>query len=211
MQPSHAMKKLIAILTTVFLTGCSVFGIRTADQPSYQVVNEVGNIQIRHYPALLVAETEIAADYENASNQGFKRLAGYIFGNNQKQQSLAMTAPVIQEQQAETLAMTAPVIQQKAEDRWLMAFVLPKGYSVATAPIPNDKAVTIKELPAKKVAVIQYTGSLCESGIAKNTDLLTTWLNQQGYKTLSPARSAAYDPPWTLPFLRHNEVQVDIE
>jgi len=211
MQPSHAMKKLIAILTTVFLTGCSVFGIRTADQPSYQVLNEVGNIQIRHYPTLLVAETEIAADYKNASNQGFKRLAGYIFGNNQKQQSLAMTAPVIQEQQAETLAMTAPVIQQKAEDRWLMAFVLPKGYTVATAPIPNDKAVVIKELSAKKVAVIQYTGSLCESGIAKNADILSNWLNQQGYKPLSPARSAAYDPPWTLPFLRHNEVQVDIE
>jgi len=205
------MKKFIAVLTTLFLTGCSVFGIRTADQPSYQLLNEVGNIQIRQYPALLVAETEIAADYKNASNQGFQRLAGYIFGNNQKQQSLEMTAPVIQEQQTETLAMTAPVIQQKSKDRWLMAFVLPKGYSVATAPIPNDKAVVIKELPAKKVAVIQYTGSLCESGIEKNTDTLTNWLNQQGIKTLSPARSAAYDPPWTLPFLRHNEVQVDIE
>lgn len=211
MQPSHAMKKLITILTTVFLTGCSVFGIRTADQPSYQVLNEVSNIQIRHYPELLVAETEIADDYKNASNQGFQKLAGYIFGNNQKQQSLAMTVPVIQEPQTETLAMTAPVIQQKSEDRWLMAFVLPKGYSVTTAPIPNDKAVTIKELPAKKVAVIQYTGSLCESGIAKNADILTTWLNQQGFKALSPARSAAYDPPWTLPFLRHNEVHIDIE
>jgi len=211
MQRSHTMKKFIAVLTTLFLTGCSVFGIRTADQPSYQLLNEVGHIQIRQYPALLVAETEIAADYKNASNQGFHRLAGYIFGNNQKQQSLAMTAPVIQEQQTETLAMTAPVIQQKSEDRWLMAFVLPKGYSVATAPIPNDKAVVIKELPAKKVAVIQYTGSLCESGIEKNADILTIWLNQQGHKALSPARSAAYDPPWTLPFLRHNEVQIDIE
>jgi len=205
------MKKFIAVLTTLFLTGCSVFGIRTADQPSYQLLNDVGNIQVRHYPALLVAETEIAADYKTASNQGFKRLAGYIFGNNQKQKSLAITAPVIQEQQAETLAMTAPVIQQKSKDRWLMAFVLPKGYSVATAPIPNDKAVVIKELHAKKVAVIQYTGSLCESGIEKNATALTNWLNQQGIKTLSPARSAAYDPPWTLPFLRHNEVQVDIE
>ena len=161
------MKKLIAVLTTIFLTGCSVFGLRTADQPSYQVLNDYGNIQIRHYPDLLVAETEIVGDYKNASNQGFQRLAGYIFGNNKKQQTLAMTAPVIQEQQTETLAMTAPVIQQKSEDRWLMAFVLPKGYSITTAPIPNDKAVTIKELPDKKVAVIQYTGSLCDSGIEK--------------------------------------------
>jgi len=205
------MKKLIAILTTIFLTSCSVLGIRTADQPSYQVLTDYGHIQIRHYPALLIAETTIIDDYKNASSQGFKRLFGYISGNNQKQQSLAMTAPVIQQQQAETLAMTTPVIQQKSGTTWLMAFVLPADYSVATAPIPNDKAVTIKELPAKKVAVIEYTGSLCESGIAKNTDILTNWLNQQGLKTLSPARSAAYDPPWTLPFLKLNEIHIDIE
>jgi hypothetical protein len=205
------MKKLITVLTTIFLTGCGVFGIRTADQPRYQVLNEVGNIQIRHYSALLIAETTIVDDYKNASNQGFQRLAGYIFGNNQKQQSLVMTAPVIQERQAETLAMTAPVLQQKSGTVWLMAFVLPTGYSVSTAPIPNDKAITIKELPAKKVAVIRYTGSLCESGIEKNADTLINWLNQHDIKMLSPARSAAYDPPWTLPFLRLNEVHIDIE
>ena len=134
------MNKIITILTTLLLSGCSVFGVRTAEQPSYQVLNKVGNIQIRHYPALLVAETEVTEDYKNASSQGFQRLAGYIFGNNQKQLSLAMTAPVIQ-QQAETLAMTAPVIQQKSGSTWLMAFVLPAGYSLSTAPIPNDKTV----------------------------------------------------------------------
>jgi len=211
MQASHAMKKIVTILTTLFLSGCSVFGIRTTEQPSYQLLNHVGNIQIRHYPALLVAETEVTDDYKNASSQGFQRLAGYIFGNIQKQQSIAMTAPVIQQQQTETLAMTAPVIQQKSGSTWLMAFVLPAGYSLSTAPIPNDKTVIIKELPARKVAVIEYTGSLCESGIEKNTDTLSTWLNQQSIKALSPARSAAYDPPWTLPFLRHNEIHVDIE
>ncbi len=205
------MKKLITVLTTIFLTGCSVFGIRTADQPTYQVLNDDGHIQIRHYPALVVAETEIMADYKNSSNQGFQRLADYIFGNNQKQQKMAMTAPVIQEQQTETLAMTAPVFQQKSGDVWLMAFVLPKGYSVLTAPVPNDQAVIIKELPEKKVAVIQYTGSLCEAGIEENAETLKSWLTQQGYKALSPSRSAAYDPPWTLPFLRRNEVHIDIE
>ncbi|MEI6069778.1 MAG: heme-binding protein [Methylococcaceae bacterium] len=205
------MKKLITVLTTIFLTGCSVFGIRTADQPTYQVLNDYGHIQIRRYPALVVAETEVIADYKNSSNQGFQRLAGYIFGNNQKKQKMAMTAPVIQQQQAETLAMTAPVIQQQSGDVWLMAFVLPKGYSVLTAPLPNDQAVIIKELPEKKVAVIRYTGSLCEAGIQENSETLKNWLTQQGYKALSPLRSAAYDPPWTLPFLRRNEVHIDIE
>ena len=205
------MKKLITVLTTLFLAGCNVFGIRSAEEPHYQVLHDYGQLQIRLYPALVVAETGINADYKNSSNQGFQRLAGYIFGNNQKQQKMAMTAPVIQEQKTETLAMTAPVIQQKSGPVWLMAFVLPKGYSVSTAPIPLDPAVIIKEFPEKKVAVIQYSGFLSEQGIEEKSEELKNWLTQQGHKAISPARSAAYDPPWSLPFLRRNEVHIDIE
>ena len=205
------MKKLITFLTTFFLAGCSVFGIRTADEPNYQVLNDYGHIQIRHYPALVVAQTEVNADYKDSSSQGFQRLAGYIFGNNKKQQKMAMTAPVFQEQKAENMAMTAPVIQQKSGSVWLMAFVLPSNYSVATAPVPLDPAVLIKEIPGKKVAVIRYSGSLSEQGIEENTENLKNWITIKGYKAISPSRSAAYDPPWTLPFLRRNEVHIDIE
>jgi len=205
------MKKLITVLTTLFLAGCSVFGIRSADEPNYQVLNDYGHIQIRQYPVLDVAQTEVTADYKNSSSQGFQRLAGYIFGNNKKQQKIAMTAPVIQEQEAETMAMTAPVIQQKSGSVWLMAFVLPSNYSVATAPVPLDLAVLIKEIPGKKVAVIRYSGSLSEQGIEEKSEELKNWLGKQGYRPISPARSAAYDPPWTLPFLRRNEVHIDIE
>jgi hypothetical protein len=122
-----------------------------------------------------------------------------------------MTAPVIQEQEAETLAMTAPVIQQKSGAVWLMAFVLPAEYSVSTAPVPLDPAVIIKEIPGKKVAIIRYSGSLSEQGIEENTEILQNWLTIKGYRAISPSRSAAYDPPWTLPFLRRNEVHIDIE
>ena len=205
------MKKLIAVLTTIFLSGCSVVGIRTADEPTYQVLNDYGHIQIRQYPALVVAQTEVDADYKEGSSQGFQRLAGYIFGGNKKQQKLAMTAPVIQEQETEAIAMTAPVIQQKSGAVWLMAFVLPKGYSVVTAPVPLDPAVVIQEIPAKKIAVIRYSGSLSEQGIEEKSEELKNWLGNQGYKAISPSRSAAYDPPWTLPFLRRNEVHIDIE
>ena len=205
------MKKLITVLTTLFLAGCSVFGIRSADEPSYQVLNDYGHIQIRQYPALVVAQTEVTADYKNSSSKGFQRLAGYIFGDNKKQQKMAMTAPVIQEQEAEAMAMTAPVIQQKSGTVWLMAFVLPSNYSVATAPVPLNTAVIIKEIPGKKVAVLRYSGSLSEQGIEEKSEELQNWLSQQGYKAVSPSRSAAYDPPWTLPFLRRNEVHIDIE
>jgi DNA gyrase inhibitor GyrI len=205
------MQKLITVLTTLFLTGCSLFGVRTADQPNYQVLNDYGHIQIRHYPALVVAQTEITGDYKNSSNEGFKRLAGYIFGNNQKQQKLSMTAPVIQEQSTEKMAMTAPVLQQKSGEVWLMTFVLPQGYTLATAPIPRDAQVLIKAIPEKKVAVIHYSGGLSEQGIKIKSDELTAWLTNHDYKIISPSRSAAYDPPWTLPFLRRNEVHIDIE
>jgi hypothetical protein len=205
------MKKLISVLTTLFLAGCSVFGIRSADEPNYQVLNDYGHIQIRQYPALVVAQTEVTADYKNSSSKGFQRLAGYIFGDNKKQQKMAMTAPVIQEQEAEAMAMTAPVIQQKSGTVWLMAFVLPSNYSVATAPVPLDTAVIIKEIPAKKVAVIRYSGNLSEQAIEEKSEELQNWLSEQGYKAISPSRSAAYDPPWTLPFLRRNEVHIDIE
>ena len=205
------MKKLIALITTVFLTGCSVFGIRSASEPAYQVLKDYHAIQIRHYPALLVAQTEINGDYKTSSNQGFQRLAGYIFGNNKTRQKLAMTAPVIQEQQSQKLAMTAPVIQQKTGSIWLMAFVLPKTYSILTAPIPVDSAITLQEIPDKKVAVLQYSGSLSEENIKEKTELLSNWLSKEPYQIISPARSAAYDPPWTLPFLRRNEIHIDIE
>lgn len=205
------MKKLLTFLTTVFLSACSIFGIRSAEEPNYQVLNDYGYIQIRLYPVLVVAETGINADYKKSSNQGFQRLAGYIFGNNKKKQIMAMTAPVIQEQKAEILAMTTPVIQQKSGTVWLMAFVLPKDYSVSTAPIPLDPAVKIKDIAEKKVAVIQYSGVLSEQGIEEKSEQLKNWLTQQGHKAISSARSAAYDPPWTLPFLRRNEVHIDIE
>jgi len=205
------MKKLITVLTALFLAGCSVFGIRSAAEPNYQVLNDYGHIQIRQYPVLVVAQTEVSADYKNSSSQGFQRLAGYIFGGNKKQQKIAMTAPVIQEQEAETMAMTAPVIQQKSGSVWLMAFVLPSNYSAASAPVPLDSTIVIKEIPGKKVAVIHYSGSLSEQAIEERSEELKSWLSQQGYQAISPSRSAAYDPPWTLPFLRRNEVHIDIE
>jgi hypothetical protein len=79
------MKKLITILTTIFLSGCSVFGIRTADQPNYQVLNDYGHIQIRQFRGWLSLKPKVNADYKNSSSQAFRRLTGYIFGNNKKQ------------------------------------------------------------------------------------------------------------------------------
>jgi effector-binding domain-containing protein len=205
------MKIIINLLNTLFLTGCSVFGIPSVEEAGYDVLKESDSIQIRFYKPLLIAQTEVEADYEAASSKAFQRLFDYISGNNKRQQKVAMTAPVIQEKQTEEIAMTAPVFQEKSGHTWLMSFSLPAEYTLATAPVPADSAVILKEIPSKKVAVLRYSGFLSEQGIEERAKELQTWLAEQGYKAISTPRSAGFDLPWTLPFLRRNEVHVDIE
>ena len=205
------MKKFILVLTSLFLAGCSVVGIRSASEPKYQILVDSDKIEIRQYPPMVVAQTAVNTDYKDSSSQGFNRLAGYIFGNNKNEQKMSMTAPVFQEQEFAIMDMMVPVIQQKTQKVWLMAFVLPQNYTVSSAPTPLDSAVLIKEIPSKKVAVIKYSGSLSEQGIEEKSEELKHWLFKKGYKPISTSRSAAYDPPWTLTFLRRNEVHIDIE
>jgi hypothetical protein len=205
------MKNPITLLASLFLAGCTVMGIRSSEEAPYQLVLESGDIQIRQYQPVLIAETVIEASYAESGNIGFKRLAGYIFGDNVQKQKMAMTTPVLREATSENIAMTAPVLQQKVGNQWVMAFVMPSNYTLETLPEPLDAKVVIKQLPAKKVAVLRYSGSLTLEKIAENSKRLTEWLVQNNYQPLSPARSAAYDPPWTLPFLRRNEVHVDIQ
>ncbi len=205
------MKKFILVLTSLFLAGCSVVGIRSASEPKYQILVDSDKIEIRQYPPMVVAQTAVNTDYKDSSSQGFNRLAGYIFGNNKNEQKMSMTAPVFQEQEFAIMDMMVPVMQQKTQKVWLMAFVLPQNYTVSSAPTPLDSAVLIKDMPSKKVAVIKYSGSLSEQGIEEKSEELKHWLFKKGYKPISTSRSAAYDPPWTLTFLRRNEVHIDIE
>ncbi|AEG02232.1 SOUL family heme-binding protein [Methylomonas methanica] len=205
------IKTLTQLLASLFLAGCSMFGIRNSQEAAYTVLLQDRDIEIRAYRPLLIAETNVEADYANSGSIGFKRLAGYIFGNNRQQQKMAMTTPVYREQQGEKIAMTAPVLQQKSAGQWRMAFVMPPEYTLSTLPEPLDPLVEIKQLPAKKVAVLHYSGSLSEEKINRMADELSAWLSRHAYTALSPARSAAYDPPWTIPALRRNEVHIDIE
>jgi SOUL heme-binding protein len=205
------MKRLSSLITTVYLAGCSVFGIPSVEEAGYEVLKEHDVIQIRQYKPFLTAQTKVDAGYDEASSKAFQRLFDYISGNNKAQQKIAMTAPVIQEKQAEEIAMTAPVFQEKSGKTWFMSFVLPADYTLATAPVPLDSTIVLKEVPSKKVAVLTYSGFLSEQVIDEKTDELKGWLVANNYKAISSPRSAGFDPPWTLPFLRRNEVHIDIE
>lgn len=205
------MKKLFVILNTLFLSACSIFGISSVEEAGYNVLKDNANIQIRQYKPLVTAQTEVEANFETASSKAFQRLFDYISGNNKKQQKIAMTTPVIQEKQSEKIAMTAPVFQEKSGKTWFMSFVLPGDYTLANAPVPLDSTVVLKEVPSKKVAVLTYTGFLSEQAIDEKTNELKSWLESNGYKAISLSRSAGFNPPWTLPFLRRNEIHIDIE
>lgn len=204
------MKHFLYPAVAVLITGCSVFGIRTSEEPGFKVLFEHSQIQIRQYNEMLVAETEVSGDYEEASTAAFKRLAGYIFGKNSTQQSIAMTAPVVQENNSEKIAMTAPVLQQPSANKWIMSFVLPSQYTLETIPKPVDENITLKKISGKKVASLRYTGSLSEKKFRQKSDQLKSWLIEHGYSGLSEPRSAGYDPPWTIPILRKNEIHIDL-
>ncbi|TLU88512.1 MAG: heme-binding protein [Chlorobium sp.] len=202
---------LMLLATSVLLAGCSVLGKREAAEPPYKVILEEGDCEIRQYGEMVVAETVVEGEYSRTSGTAFSRLAGYIFGKNRKKEKISMTAPVIQEPASEKLPMTAPVLQEKKGTAWVMAFVMPEGSTLASLPEPLDPLVTLRMVPGRKVAVIRYSGLHSESNLRSYSEKLTGWLEKKGRRVLSQPRAASYDPPWTIPFMRRNEVHIDIE
>ena len=186
----------MVLMTSLMLAGCSVLGKRTADEPHYKVLSQEGEIEIRQYGEMIVAETVVEGSYGQTSGAAFSRLAGYIFGKNRAKQKIAMTAPVLQE---------------KKGNAWVMSFVMPEGYTLETLPVPLDPAVKLRLVQGKKVGVIRYSGLHSEHNLRNFAEKLTRWLEKRGDRILSVPRAASYDPPWTIPFLRRNEVHIDIE
>ena len=204
------MKRILVILISIQLAGCSIVGVGDYEEAAYTVLLEQDNIQIREYEELLVAQTTTRGTYKESGRSGFQRLGGYIFGDNVANESIAMTAPVTQEQLSTEIAMTVPVFQEQDSGEWIMTFVLPAKYTLETIPKPIDENVIIKTLPSKKIAIIQYSGFLNTESIIKYSELLKVWLDANEYEYADTFYSAAYDPPWTLPFMRRNEVHIEV-
>jgi len=197
-----------------------VFGIRTAEELEYSVVEDHDDVEIRQYAPHLSAQASMKGAYKDIQSGLFRVLAGYIFGKNSTEEDIAMTAPVLMEtgtaaeRQNEDIAMTAPVMMERSgDDQWTMAFSMPSKYTLKTLPKPLDDRVQIVEIPQRLYAVIRFSGSVSnlEKRQRKAEDLLE-WLKKQSrYTVTGPPIFAGYDPPFTLPFLRRNEVLVPIE
>jgi hypothetical protein len=179
------------------------------DEPGYTVVRKEGAFEVRRYEPYVVAETVVDAAADEAGNQGFRILAGYIFGGNQGSRKIEMTAPVVQT--PVQIAMTAPVSQRAVTGGYVVQFAMPREWTLETLPQPNDARVTLRAVPARTVAVAGYSGTWSQSNYDENLKRLRDALTKAGLNWHGEAIWARYDPPWIPWFWRRNEVMLEVD
>jgi len=179
------------------------------ERPDYKVIQSQKNIEIRQYDPMIIAEVEIEGNRKDAINDGFRIIADYIFGNNSVEQVISMTAPV-QQKENQKIAMTAPVQQELKGKLWRISFVMPSKYSMESLPVPNNNSVHLKEVLAKKFAVIEFSGTNSNENLNEHENQLMNYVEANKIKIIGSPKYAFYNAPWTLPFLRRNEVMFEI-
>jgi hypothetical protein len=193
MQELRSLFALSVIGLTLVLLGCEAVRSGYESAP-YQVVRAEGKFEVRDYPALAVVETPMAGGGQDGDGS-FNRLFGFITGKNEAQQKIAMTTPVL---------------MSGGESNRTMAFVMPAPMKSGAVPRPADEALTVRELPAGRFAVLRFSGARSAEQESKSLGQLQTWMAAQGLKSSSPPVYGYFDPPWTPPSLRRNEVMLEL-
>ena len=203
---------MTAAIIGIALIGAVAAGpiMSDVETPNYEIVESQANIEIRQYKPMIIAEVQMDGERKDAIGDGFRLLAGYIFGNNAIEQDIAMTAPV-QQQKSTKIAMTAPVQQQSTGDAWQVSFVMPAEYSMQTLPKPANDRVTLTEIPAKQFVAIRFSGMNTEDNLKEHEQKLMEYVKTNNLSVTGSPKYAFYNPPWTLPFMRRNEVMIEIE
>ncbi|MEH6585047.1 MAG: heme-binding protein [Halioglobus sp.] len=164
------------------------------EEPSWTLVETLDQVELRDYAPSIQAVTQL--EHSGQTSSGFQRLAGFIFGGNETGEKIAMTAPV-----EETLQTDEPV----------MAFTLPSEYTLSDLPVPADASVTIQSVPGRTMAAIQFSGWATAGKVERNTEALIETLEQYGIDAVGKPSLNQYNPPWTPPFLRRNEIMVEVQ
>jgi SOUL heme-binding protein len=210
------LDRLQTVIGQVVESVLSIVGVRVGtEEPSYTCEPLTGGVEIRRYGPRIAAETIVDDDEEAARSEGFRRLARYIFGANHRKERVAMTAPVAQQpggNGSARIAMTAPVAQSAgAEAGWRIRFYMPSKWTMDELPTPDDDRVALVAVPAEAVAVLRFSGDRGAGAIATRTEWLAHVLRATGFEATGTPTAWFYDPPWTLPCLRRNEVAVPID
>jgi hypothetical protein len=201
---------LKVLLTAILLSGCGGF-VLAYEEPGYTVVERYQEFELRQYEAYLVAETSVTGDFDDVGGEAFRRLFDYISEGDRPQGKIAMTTPVIQQPlPAVTEQSSVDDASPGANNRYRFAFVMPAGYSLEDLPRPENPKVRIKSVPARLMAARRYAGTWSEERYRSNEQQLLAAVQAGGLKTLGPPIFARYNAPFSLWFLRRNEVLVEV-
>ena len=206
---SHPFLRGALILIAFTFTGA----VMATEEPKYTVLEKEPPFEVRVYAPMIVAEVQVEGDLDGASSQGFRLIAAYIFGQNQVSEKIAMTAPVTVVDQSvknAKIAMTAPVGIESNAGKWVVSFVMPAEYTMETIPKPLNSQVQLRQIPAVKKAVISFSGFYNEQKVAEKTLELEQWMKSRNVRSAGTPNFARYNPPWTLPFMRRNEVMINL-
>lgn len=199
---------LAAALAVALITGTTV--ARAIEEPKFVVTQQLDGVEVREYAPYIVAEVVVPGPAEDASSQGFKLLAGYIFGKNKGERKISMTAPVTQTATAQKIEMTAPVTQTATDGGYVVQFVMPAEFTLETLPEPIDPKVKLKAMPGARFAVIKYSGFWSDSNFETHLATLRETLQAAKLKTTGEPVYSRYDPPWTPWFMRRNEIWLKV-
>ncbi len=192
----HAYQKILQTLAALSLAGCSMIGVRTAEQPAYQVLKKDQSVELRLYQPHTIISTHLPIATDAHANTNFQTLGGYIFGDNMQNIHIPMTIPVVQE-------------TKNAQQ--YMYFVLPKTYQAQNAPTPNSDKVLIEDRAAEHVASLKVN-STDTAYLAEQETMLRDWVSRQGnLSSKGTVRLAQYDPPWSIPWLRRTELMLPVD
>jgi hypothetical protein len=206
------MRYIIQFVLITFFASISATVMAT-EEPRYTILQKEDAFELRRYAPVIIAEVMVDGNLDEASGKGFRLLAAYIFGDNHAadgSSKIAMTAPVGVAPRPQKIEMTAPVGFQADAGRWRVYFVMPSEYTLDSLPRPNNAAITIRALPERKVAALTFSGLAGENKTMAKTEVLHAYLNNKGWAAISTPELARYNPPWTLPFLRRNEILIEV-
>jgi len=211
----HRLTLSILGLVALVLSGAT-FNVDAAmadvSEPVFKLVSQDGDVEIRDYGPVLVAQMSFAGDRDRAVRAGFELLSGYIFGKNETTQKIAMTAPIAQFRSSivtSSLAGQSPVTSDDTAE-WTIRFMMPMGFTLDTLPKPDDRRIMVVEVPARRVAALRFSGLWTDGNFATHRDQLAAWLKAKGLKPVGEPTYAYYDPPWQPFFWRRNEILWDI-
>ncbi|MEN6332553.1 MAG: heme-binding protein [Smithella sp.] len=205
------MKHSIRIILAAAVIIIGAMDAMAIEEAAYNVLKKDNNFEIRDYAPHILAETVVEGDLEEAGNKAFKRLFRYISGENRSRHKVAMTAPVSQERKGEKITMTAPVGQQRVQENWAVSFMMPAAYTLDTLPEPKDPEVTLRQVPARRMAAVLYSGFWSEKNYLRYKLELESWIKENGLTIVGDPVWARYNPPFTPWFLRRNEILIPID